>query len=62
MKAEISYDFVMEDDMEFVEGTYRIPSDEWQVFVFKRGDVTESQIKPSKWNSGITGLFVRFPR
>ena len=29
MRAEISYDLVMDDDMEFVEGTYRLPGGDW---------------------------------
>jgi hypothetical protein len=27
MHAEISYDLVMDDDMEFVEGSYRLPGE-----------------------------------
>lgn len=31
--AEISYDLVMDDDMSFVEGTYRLPGGDWQVVI-----------------------------
>ena len=31
MHAEISYDLVMDDDMSFVEGTYRLLGGDWQV-------------------------------
>jgi hypothetical protein len=27
--AEISYDLVMDEDMAFVEGSYRLPGNEW---------------------------------
>jgi hypothetical protein len=62
MRAEISYDLVMDEDMEFVEGTYRLPEADWQVFIFSRRDVIEPQVNPTRWESGITGVFVRFPR
>jgi hypothetical protein len=31
MQAEISYDLVMDYEMAFVEGTYRLPARDWQV-------------------------------
>lgn len=62
MQAEISYDLVMEDDMAFVEGTYRLPNGRWQVFIFSRGEVLEPQTEPGTWDGGITGVFVRFPQ
>ena len=34
MKAEITYDLVMDDNMNFVEGCYRLHGGEWQVFIF----------------------------
>ncbi len=61
MRAEISYDLVMDDDMEFVEGTYRLPGMDWQVVIvssFAR-DVPVPQVVPQQWNSGVTGLFIR---
>jgi hypothetical protein len=64
MRAEISYDLVMDDDMEFVEGTYRLPGGDWQVVIvsaFDR-DVPEPQVVPQRWESGVSGVFVRLPR
>jgi hypothetical protein len=64
MRAEISYDLVMDDDMEFVEGAYRLPGGGWQVVIvsaFER-DVPEPEVVPQAWESGVTGVFVRFPR
>jgi hypothetical protein len=62
MRAEISYDLIMEDDMSFVEGTYRFAGGDWQVFIFSRGEVDKPQITRGKWDSGVTGVFVRFPK
>jgi len=64
MRAEISYDLVMDDDMDFVEGTYRLPGGQWQVVIvsaFNR-DVPEPQVSPQRWESGVSGVFVRIPR
>jgi hypothetical protein len=64
MSAEISYDLVMDDDMAFVEGTYRLPGGDWQVVIvseFER-DVPEPQVVPQRWESGVSGVFVRIPR
>ena len=64
MRAEISYDVVMSDDMDFVEGAYRLPGGDWQVVIvsaFDR-DVHEPQVSPQQWESGVTGVFVRIPR
>jgi hypothetical protein len=64
MRGEISYDLVMEDDMPFVEGTYRLPGGDWQVVIvlaFDR-DVPEPQVVPQRWESGVSGVVVRLPR
>jgi hypothetical protein len=62
VRAEISYDLVMEDEMSFVEGTYRLPGGEWQVFIFiRQRDSIELSWRSSRWKSGATGLIVRFP-
>lgn len=64
MRAEISYDLVMDDDMHFVEGTYRLPGGDWQVVIvsaFHR-DVPEPQVVPQQWESGVSGVFVKIPR
>jgi hypothetical protein len=61
MQGEISYDLVMEHDMSFVEGTFRLAGARWQVFIVSRGAVTEPKVKHEKWENGITGVFLRFP-
>ena len=62
MCAEINYDLEMLDDMGFVEGTYRLPEQDWQVVIVSRKDVAEPEIVRSQWDRGMTGLFIRFPR
>lgn len=63
MRAEISYDLVMEEEMGFVEGAYRLPGGEWQVFVFSTlGGAIAPNWTLSRWESGVTGVFVRYPR
>jgi hypothetical protein len=62
MHAEISYDLVMTDDMSFVEGTYRLPDRDWQVFIFGPDEsVAEPDAVTGKWPSGVTGIFVKWP-
>lgn len=61
MRAEISYDLVMDNDMSFVEGTYRLAGGDWQVIIVSRCDVADPQVVPQQWKSGVSGLFVRFP-
>jgi hypothetical protein len=65
MQGEISYDMVMEDDMGFVEGTYRLGRGDWQVFIFTR--LTRKQIEQPRWevavwDSGATGNVFFVPR
>jgi hypothetical protein len=62
LSAEISYDLVMGDDMDFVEGTYRLPGGEWQVVIVSRYDVQEPEVVPQQWESGVSGVLIRFPR
>jgi hypothetical protein len=64
MRREISYDLVMDDDMPFVEGTYRLPGGAWQVVIFSASqrDVAEPEVVPQVWDSGVSGVYVRFPR
>lgn len=62
MQAEISYDLVMEDEMSFVEGAYRLPGDEWQVFIFGKHKLQDPQVMKSRWDSGVTGLVFHVPR
>lgn len=64
MRAEISYDLVMEEDMPFVEGTFRLPDEDWQVFIVlarspRDREVFEPQVTPHQWANGVTGLVIR---
>lgn len=60
--AEISYDVVMDDDVEFVEGTYRLPRTEWSVFVTLRRDISGPVVKPVTWGSGVAGVNLICPQ
>jgi hypothetical protein len=60
--AEISYDLVMEPEMPFVEGVYRLSDQDWQVFIFSRGDIETVRVRHATWNSGVTGIHVTVPR
>ena len=62
MLAEISYDLVMESNMSFVEGTYRLPGGAWRVVIVSRADVAEPGVEHREWDSGAAGVVVRFPR
>jgi hypothetical protein len=62
MASEISYDLIMENDMRFVEGTYRLQDGEWKVFIFiKESELTGVVAKNSKWSSGVSGIVIRVP-
>jgi hypothetical protein len=54
----------MEDNMSFVEGTYRLPGREWQVFIFgPDAAVAEPVLRmDGRWDSGVTGVHVKWPR
>jgi hypothetical protein len=62
MAGEISYDLVMEDDMAFVEGTFRLPYGEWQVVIVSKRPVLTMVVNRTTWDSGVTGIFVEFPK
>ena len=62
MTGEISYDLIMEPDMSFVEGTFRVPGQDWQVVIVSRRDVSTPQARRQKWDSGVTGIRIAFPR
>ncbi len=59
---EISYDVVMEPDMTFVEGCYRLPGMFWQVFCFAKGSVAGLGHSEQTWESGITGVTFDVPQ
>lgn len=62
MRAEISYDLVMEGEMDFVEGTFRLPGQDWQVLIVSKRDVAQPEVVQSTWDSGETGLCIKFPQ
>lgn len=61
MKGEISYDLRMEDNMAFVEGTFRLAGGQWQVFIFSRYPLDHAIIVPTNWDRGVSGIVIRFP-
>lgn len=62
MRGEISYDLVMEENMKFVEATFRLPDGDWQVLIVKRRDVPEAHILSETFESGVHGVVVHVPR
>src|SRR5262245_14238193 len=53
---EFSFDIIMEEDMTWVEGTYRLPGRFWEVMIFRKRDVAELRLRlDQQWPSGITG-------
>jgi len=61
-KAEISFDIVMDDDMDFVEGSYRLPGHDWEVLIISKEQIEQPLISTSgKWRSGVTGTHIQFP-
>jgi hypothetical protein len=61
MQAVISYDLIMEEDMPFAEGTFRLPGEDWRIFIVARYDVPNPEIVQQHWDSGVSGLLIRFP-
>lgn len=59
--GEISYDLIMEDDMDFAEGTYRVGNGTWKVFIFRKDPIERPEFTLGHWPSGVTGIFVRVP-
>jgi hypothetical protein len=60
-RFEMSFDTGLEDDNRVVEGTYRVPGQFWQVFLFHKGTehgkpVSELRHRSGTWPSGITGM------
>jgi hypothetical protein len=60
-RAEISYDLSMEADMSFVEGTFRLPGQDWHVFIFSRRSALQPRFRFTEWDSGVSGIHVEFP-
>ena len=61
-QAEISYDLVMEDDMDFAEGCYRLHGKPWEVFTVAKVNIVEPEHRFAKWDSGVTGITLFVPR
>jgi hypothetical protein len=63
MKAEITFDLVMNENMPFVEGCYRLDNDIWHVFMFRksRGMELVGVRRNLVWDSGVTGINVIVP-
>lgn len=61
MTGDISYDLVMEDDMGFIEGCYRVGSGNWQVLIINKKDIDSIVFVPSRWPNGILGLVIHVP-
>ena len=59
--GEISYDLVMEDDMAFVEGSYRIGGCDWQVVIISKRPIDEPSWKSATWDSRAWGIVVQVP-
>ena len=62
MTGEISYDLRMDDNMAFVEGTFRLAGGDWQVFIFSCNPLDHAVIIPTQWENGVSGIVVRFPK
>jgi hypothetical protein len=58
MKAEVTWDLIMDEDMSFVEGCYRLEGGDWQVFIFasSEGNGKIEVRNGLSWASGVTGL------
>ncbi len=67
-RPEISFDLVLEEDNDWMEGSYRLPGEFWKVVIFQKDDVPELQFQPghwkrsTQWERDITGIVIRFPR
>lgn len=67
-RAEISFDLLLEDDHNFMEGSYRLPGEFWKVFIFNKDEVPALRFRPERWERGsewerdIDGIVIRFPR
>ena len=61
LPGQISYDLVMDEDMDFVEGTYRIDGSDWCVFIFSKRPRAVPTWNASTWDSGVWGIVVQVP-
>jgi len=61
MKSEISYDLVMHDDIDFVEGCFRLRGGDWQVFIFSKRITPAVTWKMSIWQNKTKGVVFQVP-
>jgi hypothetical protein len=63
MNGEISYDLLMDEDMSFVEGSFRLEGGEWHVFVFlgNRERFRKTRFRRTIWDSGVSGIVYELP-
>jgi hypothetical protein len=61
VEAEISYDLVMGDDMDFAEGCYRLPGKTWEVFTATKRKIADAQYRSFQWDSGVSGILLHVP-
>ena len=61
MKAELTFDCLYGDDQDNMEGCYRLPGQDWQVYFFTRWwDDGGPEVRLNTvWRSGVTGVNVR---
>jgi len=61
--AQITFDLVMEEDMCFVEGCYKLLNKDWRIFIISKKKNVHKMIveKEVTWESGNTGIVVKLP-
>jgi hypothetical protein len=60
--GEITYDFVMSDDMAFIEGCYRLPGLSWEIVIVSKREIDTPTYHFGQWDSGITGINIYVPQ
>lgn len=48
-RPEISFDLVVKEDNDWMEGTYRLRDELWKVVIFRKDDVQALQLQPTVW-------------
>ncbi|MCY1054623.1 hypothetical protein [Nannocystis sp. SCPEA4] len=61
-RAEISYDVVVDDDSQIVEGCVRLPGETWRTFhASKEDNLAEPRFWTFDWENGIRGMALEMP-